>query len=174
MSESSARGQDSSYFGKYRGLVKDNDDPDKRGRLLVVVPQVLDTVEVWAMPCVPYAGDKVGFYMIPKVGTGVWVEFEAGDPSYPIWSGCFWGKGQVDAADAKPEIKFIRTDKFKLRIDDTVGEVSIETKDGSSVKLTAIEIELKSSTVTSKASGGKKTSLSAVGFDVNDGGLEVL
>jgi uncharacterized protein involved in type VI secretion and phage assembly len=163
-----------SYFGKNRGVVVDNRDDDRRGRLLVKVPAVLESVEVWAMPCVPYAGEKVGFYMLPKVGSGVWVEFEAGDPSFPIWTGCFWAKDDIDAADAKPEIKFLRTEKFKLRIDDTVGEVSIETKDGSQVKLTAIEIELKSSTVTSRASGGKKTSLSAVGFDVNDGGLEVL
>src|SRR5690606_2312186 len=70
------------YFGKYRGTVVDNADPVKRGRLRVVVPAVLSSTPVWAMPCVPYAGPKLGFYAMPETGTGVWVEFEAGDPSY--------------------------------------------------------------------------------------------
>ena len=28
---------------------------------------------------------------VPQIGAGVWVEFEQGDPDYPIWTGCFWG-----------------------------------------------------------------------------------
>ena len=51
----------SRYFGKYRGTVTDNADPTSRGRLKVNVPAVLGDLEVWAMPCVPYAGDGVGF-----------------------------------------------------------------------------------------------------------------
>ena len=49
----------------------------------------------WALPAVPYAGDGVGFFMIPPIGASVWIEFEHGDPDYPIWTGCFW-------ADAGP------------------------------------------------------------------------
>ena len=29
--------------------------------------------------------------MVPQIGAGVWVEFEQGDPDYPIWVGGFWG-----------------------------------------------------------------------------------
>src|SRR5688572_20643972 len=83
------------YFGKYRGVVTDNADPTNRGRVKVRVPAVLGTLEMWAMPCVPYAGPSVGFYSIPGPDTGVWVEFEAGDPSYPIWAGCFWGDDEI-------------------------------------------------------------------------------
>ena len=86
-----ARSSMGQFFGKYRGLVDDNKDPLKRGRLFVRVPAVMGEQRVWAMPCVPYAGDQVGFFAMPKIGTGIWVEFEAGDPSYPIWVGCFWG-----------------------------------------------------------------------------------
>jgi uncharacterized protein involved in type VI secretion and phage assembly len=43
------------------------------------------------MPCVPLAGKQMGAYLVPQIGSGVWVEFEQGDPDYPIWSGCFWG-----------------------------------------------------------------------------------
>src|SRR4030065_133093 len=81
---------DYQFFGKYRGEVVDNDDPTLRGRIKVLVPAVLGTLEAWAMPCVPYAGQGSGLYTLPKPGTQVWVEFEGGDPAYPIWSGCFW------------------------------------------------------------------------------------
>src|SRR3954468_5999011 len=87
----------SHFFGKYRGTVTDNNDTTNRGRLKVTVPAVLETLEVWAMPCVPYAGDSVGFYMMPENGSGVWVEFEGGDPSFPIWSGCFWADDELPA-----------------------------------------------------------------------------
>src|SRR5215510_10895257 len=83
------------YYGKYRGQVTDNNDPTGRGRIEVLVPAVMGNEPVWALPCVPYAGKDVGFYAIPKVDAGVWVEFEAGDPSHPIWVGCYWGDGQA-------------------------------------------------------------------------------
>ena len=82
----------SSYYGKHRGVVLNNIDPEQRGRLLVQVPDVLGLgPSSWAMPCVAFAGPQLGAYMIPVIGAGVWVEFEGGDPDYPIWTGCFWG-----------------------------------------------------------------------------------
>jgi uncharacterized protein involved in type VI secretion and phage assembly len=162
------------FFGKYRGTVVDNADPTKRGRLRVQAPAVLGTVEVWAMPCVPYAGPQLGFYAMPENGTGVWIEFEAGDPSYPIWTGFFWGKDDIDQADADPKIKFFKTKKFTLRIDDGNGEIVIENDSGSQIKLTSNEILHKSSTVKQEAAGGRKTDLSSASFKVNDGSLEVL
>src|SRR3954451_14938145 len=83
-------------FGKFRGTVSDNQDPRHQGRLKVQVPEVLGTVDSgWALPCVPYAGDKSGVHTVPSVGAGVWVEFEAGDVSRPIWVGCWWGSDKV-------------------------------------------------------------------------------
>ena len=80
------------YYGKHRGVVLNNVDPEQRGRLLVQVPDVLGLgTSSWAMPSVPFAGPQVGAYMIPVIGAGVWVEFEGGNPDYPIWTGCFWG-----------------------------------------------------------------------------------
>ncbi len=82
----------SRHYGKHRGVVLNNIDPEQRGRLLVQVPDVLGLgTSSWAMPNVPFAGPQVGAYMIPVIGAGVWVEFEGGDPDYPIWTGCFWG-----------------------------------------------------------------------------------
>lgn len=79
------------YYGKYRGTVVNNIDPLQLGRLLVIVPDVSVIPGTWAMPCFPIAGKQMGVYMIPQIGSGVWVEFEQGDPDYPIWTGCFWG-----------------------------------------------------------------------------------
>ena len=83
---------DEKYYGKYRGLVLNNVDPLQKGRLLVQVPDVLGlSISSWAMPCVPIAGPQMGTYFIPIIGSGVWVEFEGGNPDYPIWTGGFWG-----------------------------------------------------------------------------------
>jgi uncharacterized protein involved in type VI secretion and phage assembly len=87
------------FYGKYRGMVMSNIDPMQLGRLQVQVPDVGgSTPATWAMPCVPVAGMQSGMFALPAIGTGVWVEFEQGDPDYPIWVGCFWGS----AAEVPP------------------------------------------------------------------------
>jgi uncharacterized protein involved in type VI secretion and phage assembly len=80
------------YLGKYRGTVINNIDPMRMGRLQAQVPDVHgDTPSSWAMPCLPLAGPRLGHYMMPPVGAGVWIEFEQGDENYPIWTGCWYG-----------------------------------------------------------------------------------
>jgi hypothetical protein len=83
------------YYGKYRGTVLNNVDPELRGRLMLTVPDVLGAIpSSWAEPCVPLAGPTgppMGIYLVPPIGAGVWAEFEQGDPSHPIWAGCRWG-----------------------------------------------------------------------------------
>jgi len=80
------------YYGKYRASVLNNVDPEQIGRLNLVVPDVSGVLPTtWAMPCVPLAGIQNGMFALPIVGSGVWVEFEQGDPDYPIWVGCYWG-----------------------------------------------------------------------------------
>lgn len=89
---SAAGGNPTKYYGKYRGLVINNIDPEQIGRVLVQVPDVLgETPSSWAMPCVPAAGIQAGCFIVPPIGSQVWVEFEQGDPDYPIWTGGFWG-----------------------------------------------------------------------------------
>ena len=80
------------YYGKYRGTVINNVDPMQIGRIQAMVPDVSSLIPTsWAMPCLPIAGKLMGTYMLPQVGSGVWIEFEQGDPDYPIWTGCYWG-----------------------------------------------------------------------------------
>lgn len=80
------------YYGKYRGTVFNNIDPEQRGRIMALVPDVLGlTPSNWALPCVPIAGKQEGTFMVPQLLAKVWIEFEQGDPDYPIWVGGFWG-----------------------------------------------------------------------------------
>ena len=84
--------KDKNLLGKYRGTVRLNVDPLGIGRLLVEVPGALGPgVTTWAMPCVPFGGPNMGLFALPIFNSGVWVEFEQGNPDYPIWVGCFWG-----------------------------------------------------------------------------------
>ncbi|MCX6317014.1 MAG: phage baseplate assembly protein V [Bacteroidetes bacterium] len=93
------------YFGKYRGTVINNIDPEMRGRLMLMVPDVTGMIpSTWAEACVPLAGPTgppMGMYVLPPIGAGVWVEYENGDPDHPIWVGCRWGT----AADIPPLAK---------------------------------------------------------------------
>src|SRR6266404_2148434 len=82
-------------YGKYRGTVTNVLDPLNQGRLMAFVPEVLGEMPTgWATPCAPYAGILAGFFSIPPVGAGVWIEFEAGDVSRPIWTGAYWAAGE--------------------------------------------------------------------------------
>ena len=78
----------STFYGKYRGLVTDIQDPLMLGRIKAQVPDVMGSDDSgWAMPCAPFGGSQAGFFALPVVGAGVWIEFEHGDPDYPIWAG---------------------------------------------------------------------------------------
>jgi len=83
------------YYGKYRGTVVNNVDPQQQGRLMIMVPDVLGPgLSSWAEPCVPLAGPTgppMGVFLVPPIGAGVYVEFEQGDQNYPVWVGCRWG-----------------------------------------------------------------------------------
>lgn len=80
------------FYGKYRGTVLNNIDPMQLGRVQVLVPDVSGVAPTsWAMPCAPVAGINTGLFAVPPIGAAVWVEFEHGDPDYPIVAGGFWG-----------------------------------------------------------------------------------
>jgi uncharacterized protein involved in type VI secretion and phage assembly len=158
------------FFGKYRGKVENNVDPMQLGRVQVSVPAVLgDGSMSWAMPCVPYAGPGVGFFAIPPVDANVWVEFEGGDPDYPIWSGCFWGVGEVPALPAVAEMKVLKTDVGTITLNDLpgVGGITIETTTGMKIVISALGIEI------DNGQGGS-IKLTGPRVSVNEGALEVI
>lgn len=154
------------FFGKYRGEVTDDQDPRDQGRVRVRVPEVLgDEESGWALPCAPYAGDGVGFFTVPQPGAKVWVEFEAGDPSRPIWSGCWWTEGQVPAG-ASPKQKVWKTQSgHTVTLDDDGESIEITDAGGAKIVLTASGVEI--------AKGGQKVTISSGSVSVNDGALEI-
>jgi uncharacterized protein involved in type VI secretion and phage assembly len=80
------------YYGKYRGTVINNIDPMQIGRIQAMVPDVSSLIPTsWAMPCLPVGGLQMGMFTVPPISAGVWIEFEQGNPDYPIWTGCFYG-----------------------------------------------------------------------------------
>lgn len=156
------------HWGKYRGVVIDNNDPKQMGRIRALVPEILGDEETgWALPCVPYAGDEVGWFALPPVGTGVWIECESGLLSAPVWSGCWWKEGALPNR-ATPDIKVIKTAAgHTITLDDSgsAEKVEITDKDGAKIVMKSSGIEISKS--------GQKIEVTARSVTVNGGALEV-
>jgi len=108
----------------------DNVDPLKKARIQAMVPSVDPFRELgWAMPCAPFAGPDMGLLLMPPIGANVWIEFEAGDMNYPIWSGCFWSDGELpsEALWAKPPdaVQILKAPGFLFVADRTKNSFSI-------------------------------------------------
>jgi uncharacterized protein involved in type VI secretion and phage assembly len=167
------------YWGKYRGTVVNNIDPDMRGRLLCLVPDVLSLVpSSWAEPCTPLAGPTgppMGVYMVPPIGAGVWVEFEQGDPDRPIWVGGYYSPADVPAMahlvpPAVQGLTFQTQLQNGITISDTpgpTGGILIKTTTGAMISVSDIGITI---------SNGKGAIISMLGptVDINAGALTVV
>lgn len=149
------------FYGKYRGIVKDVLDGDDLGKLVVTVPDVYDDQDSpAAWPCVPFVGDGHAFISLPEAGDGVWVEFEAGDPSRPIWTGSWWGAGNAPSPTA-PKVKtWITSGGLKIVLDDDANELSLEHSAGAKILLSSDGITL--------SFGGNKIEIGAANVSVND------
>jgi uncharacterized protein involved in type VI secretion and phage assembly len=156
------------HYGRYRGIVTDNEDEKNLGRLKARVPKALGNVETgWALPAAPFAGDGVGLFSVPPPGSGVWIEFEAGDVSRPIWSGCWWADGQLPD-QATPAIRVLKTvSGHTITLDDTDGSEKVEVTDKNGAKIVMDQSGVEIS------KGGQKVKLSQNSVIVNDGALEV-
>jgi uncharacterized protein involved in type VI secretion and phage assembly len=152
------------FYGKYRGTVTDVDEDTLR--LKAKVPAVLgETATGWCMPCVPYAGKQVGFAFLPEVGAGVWIEFEGGDVSYPIWVGCYWRSGEKPS-DAAPKVKTIVTNApHKILLNDDEGSITIQDNNDNKITIDSEGITLER--------GSQKVAVTDSEVNVNDGALEV-
>lgn len=162
------------FFGKYRGVVTDIKDPLQIGRVRAKVPDVMGDEECgWAMPCFPFAGSAMGFFALPKVDAGVWIEFEHGDPEYPIWAGCWYG-GVSDVPPpllAPPYKKvLIKTEGgTSILLDDTpgIGGITLETAGGQKIKILGTGIEI---------DNGRGAAMKMTGpqISMNNGALDVM
>ena len=164
------------FYGKYRGVVTDNLDPLMLGRVRARVPDVMgDEESGWALPCAPFGGNGMGFFAVPISGAGVWIEFEHGDPEYPIWSGCWWG-GLPEIpptllAPPPPSRKvMLRTEGgHTILIDDTpgIGGLTFQTSTGQKIVLSALGIEIDNGM-------GGSIKLTGPQVSVNNGALDVI
>jgi uncharacterized protein involved in type VI secretion and phage assembly len=152
------------FYGKYRGVVSDVDAVTCR--IKATVPAVLGDAQTgWCMPCVPYAGLQRGIAFLPEVGSGVWIEFEGGDVSYPIWTGCYWRDGEPPEGVAQ-DVKVIATVKgLRLVLNDAEGSITISDLNQNTLVLNEAGITV------SKAD--KQIVVGAASVSVNSGALEV-
>jgi uncharacterized protein involved in type VI secretion and phage assembly len=162
------------FYGKYRGTVSDINDPLMKFRIRAKVPDVMGDLESgWAMPCLPFAGDGMGFFALPKVGAGVWIEFEHGDPDYPIWAGCFIGSLAEAPGDllAPPYKKvMLKTEGgHSIILDDTpgIGGITLQTSGGQKIVMNATSVE-----ITNGMGGSIK--MTGPQVSINSGALEVI
>jgi hypothetical protein len=161
--------------------VEDNADKTDRGRLLVTIPEVLGDQKVWALPCVPYAGKDVGFFVVPPKQAHVWCEFEGGDPQYAIWVGCFWGDDELPD-DAKPGIFLLKTSKGTIKIDDDNDEILLENSSETSVTLASDAVTesngashtVSSDGVSSDSGSGGLVEVTGPAVKINNGAMEVV
>lgn len=173
------------YYGKYRGKVVNNIDPQRLGRLQVIVPDLTGPTPIgWAMPCVPYAGPKVGMLALPPIGANVWVEFEAGKLDSPIWTGGFWSQMEVLTEAIGPNVKIIKTETGKIKIDDlqmsfelemltAAGPVSLTINpQGISMKVGVTEMTLTPQGINSKQ-GAASINIAPQAIDIVQGSAKI-
>jgi uncharacterized protein involved in type VI secretion and phage assembly len=163
------------YFGKYRGIVVNTLDPERLARLQATVPDVLGTASsTWAMPSLPFASTHAGVVAVPPVGAGVWIEFEQGDPDYPIWSGCWWGSASEVPAlvlSGQPgvgQITLVTPGQHTLVISDLpgiAGGITVRTSDGTRISLNDNAIAL---------DNGKGAAISLIGNAVKIRGGQIV
>ncbi len=159
------------YPGLYRGKVRNNIDPLMLGRLQVAVPGVPGASEMsWALPCAGYSGSGVGLFSLPPVGADLWIMFEGGNSSDPVWMGGFWSSmAMPPAAPAIPTMRMFKCDGLTVTVTDLPGAAMLEVKTATGAKFTmgptGIEI----------ANGmGATIALTGPQVSVNNGALEVI
>ena len=166
------------YYGKYRGTVTNNKDKKKLGRIKAKVPDLLKDKETgWAFPCLPYGGtNDTGLFVIPEEGSNVWIEFEAGNLSYPIWSGTWWaepsGKSETpsESQNIPPDVKVLKTKSgHRIEMHDKEGQekIIITNKDGSIIKMDS------TGTAISSDSGKSLVKLDSQGITLSRGAKSV-
>jgi uncharacterized protein involved in type VI secretion and phage assembly len=152
------------FFGKYRGVVDQVDAATMR--IKAKVPAVLgDQVSGWARACTPYAGNGYGYAFLPEAGAGVWIEFEGGDASLPIWSGCYWHDGEAPSDATSTVMALVTSAGQKLLFDVDQGSITIEDQNGNTITLDDSGITL--------SRGGQSVVIDDGSVSVNDGALEV-
>ena len=177
------------FYGKFRGFVVDNEDPEKRGRLRLSVPAVLgEAVTGWALPCVAFGGlADQGLFMVPEVDAQVFVEFLAGELSDPVWTGTFWRTESdvpEEAAVSPPTTRLLKTPSgHRLQFDDAedAERVTLHHQAGASLDIDPngtvaltdaggahVTLDAEAGELTVEDSNGNRMSMTSSGTTVED------
>jgi hypothetical protein len=155
------------FYGKYRGTVKEVLEGDDLGKIVVSVPEVYeDENSPAATPCVPFAGPGHGLLVLPEVDDGVWVEFEQGNPSYPIWTGAWWASGDIPDPKGPKVRALVTTGNLKLVLDDDGKKLQLLHPSGGEITMSDSGIVIKFNST--------QIELSSQGVSVNNGAFQVL
>ena len=132
------------YYGIYRGIVESVEEGDNLGIISVKIPDVFGPNHTVSRvrPCSPFAGDKHGFVAIPEPGDGVWIQFEAGKTSLPVWIGFWWASGEIPEPKGKLVRSFITTKGNKFVLDDDADEITLLHSGGAEMKMTGSDVTI--------------------------------
>lgn len=113
------------YYSIYPGQVVNNVDTQELNRLKVFVPGVQGGVCLWALPRHQHGSKNTGFkYLSPKVGDWVWVSFEQGAATHPLWEYHSWAKQETPVALRNPNIAgMVLPCGLQLLVNDETGTV---------------------------------------------------
>ncbi|RUP38227.1 MAG: hypothetical protein EKK63_12670 [Acinetobacter sp.] len=125
------------YYGNYKGIVVECVDPEKRGRLKVKVPEVWGdkAKNIWVLPKGMYASSNAGMHFMPKKNDTVWIEFEHGDPDYPIWNFGWWLKDKAIELAGEDKYLICTPKGHVLLFDEKDDTIFIKFKDGKAIQL---------------------------------------
>ncbi len=136
------------------GVVTNNQDEDKLGRVKVKFPWLIDDDEsYWARIVSPMAGKERGMVFLPEVEDEVLVVFEHGDLNRPYILGSLWNSKDIPPEineDGKNNIRLIQSRSgHKIVLDDTDGEEKIDIIDKSEKNMITIDTKNNSIIITS-------------------------
>ncbi len=149
------------YFGFYRGFVVDNADPEKMGRVTVMVPGLLEPESGWAWPFAMGGPPQNGVWDVPKANAPVHVIFHQGDIDEPHWVHGWYARDhaptpvlEASAADAVNHIKAFETDRHLVVLDSLKNQVLVKDKvSGTLIAMSGDKIELGGEGLTAEANG---------------------
>ena len=116
------------YYSVYRGIVVDNDDQEKHmNRIMVCCPEVMSGIISWAYPKSQHGSINNGFkFLAPKVGDIVFVTFEFGDPTKPLWEYHGWALNQIPSPlDGPNKMGIITPEGNVIVLDDDNGKLTM-------------------------------------------------
>lgn len=136
------------YYGTYRAVVVNNNDPTKQGKLKIRCEAIHGSspCEVWAWPIAPWASKSCGLWIIPDVGDSVYVVFDHGRADAPLWFGGWWAKGETTADMVTKKVVLTTKEGMKVVLDREAKSILVEQTGGNSILMTSDEVLIKHKT----------------------------